>query len=81
MKPANSTRRPETRTIIEEKNKHNTAKNLKGLTRKSIFEHTVKYINLCSIACVRPHENLGNLELLGNDSFFYLNQISDSPIV
>jgi hypothetical protein len=39
MKPANSTRRPETRTIIEEKNKHNTAKNLKGLMRKSIFEH------------------------------------------
>jgi hypothetical protein len=30
MKPANSTKRPETRTIIEHNKKHNTAKKLEG---------------------------------------------------
>jgi hypothetical protein len=37
MKPANSTRRPETRTIIEEKNKHNTAKKLERFVAEIIF--------------------------------------------
>ncbi len=51
MKPANSTRRPETRTIIEEKNKHNTAKNLKGLMRKSFlntYSKVQKYLQCSS---------------------------------